>query len=371
MKIVHLAIIDDGVSPMRIKVKTQCYEVVDTKCMKMEEPTYCINHATRIASVITDYQGSNIDLVSIKILDNASSYGNIAYLVIALEWCIAHDIDVINLSVGSIHFADRSILSPIMKRVYEKGIVVVAAYSNNGALTYPASLPYAIGVCRDLNKVLAPSDHIYYRDPLDGVDIVSGCRTSFLETYDIECNSYATAEVTGKVCRYIAQTKDSTQDSVREYLRLSSINRCLNIRTFDFAISNNIDQPVIIVNCSDEMAEEYMILCLIDEFLASGYNCVGLIGKTEIHKNLFGIKFLVDHYGLSESIIFLNTFISPDIYMVGASAYATQHDRCQDLDLIKRGEMLEVIGSAVDRTILWNSENMIEELISLLISAFA
>ncbi|MBU5310461.1 S8 family serine peptidase [Tissierella carlieri] len=66
-----------------------------------------IGHATRIASVIDEKCEYGVTIYSIKIFEHTLEPVNFEKLVIALNWCLINDIDVINLSMGSVQFTDR------------------------------------------------------------------------------------------------------------------------------------------------------------------------------------------------------------------------------------------------------------------------
>ena len=118
-------------------------------------------HGTHCAGVVAA-DGTNIvgvapkaHLYSCRILGNDGS-GNLAWLVDALEWCIANSMDIVSMSLGwgpqyvsAVHSA--------LKGAFSAGLCLVAASGNSGGrIGYPAAHPEVIAVgALDQNKVRA------------------------------------------------------------------------------------------------------------------------------------------------------------------------------------------------------------------------
>ena len=77
---------------------------------------------------------------------NRQCKGNIQSLCTAFAWCVENDVDIINLSLGSVFFRDKELLLSAVNRCAENGIVIVGATSNEGYVTYPASFTNVLGV---------------------------------------------------------------------------------------------------------------------------------------------------------------------------------------------------------------------------------
>lgn len=69
-----------------------------------------------------------------------------AALVAAMRWSIARQVDVINLSLGSVNEAHRPVFAAVVEEAVAVGIVVVAAREADGAPCYPGALEHVIGV---------------------------------------------------------------------------------------------------------------------------------------------------------------------------------------------------------------------------------
>jgi subtilisin family serine protease len=112
-------------------------------------------HGTHVAGVVAaaDNQigvvgvGPEIALYAVKVLDNKGR-GWLSDLIDAFDWCIANDIQVINMSFGTSN--DSPSFHEAVQRVFETGIVQVASAGNNGQeggdISFPARYPETITV---------------------------------------------------------------------------------------------------------------------------------------------------------------------------------------------------------------------------------
>lgn len=155
-------------------------------------------HGTHCAGIIAAVDneigvigvGSQISLYGVKVLDRKGN-GYLSDLIAGLEWCVANDIDVINMSLSA--DVDVQSFHDAISLVDAAGIVQVAAAGNDGStVDYPARYAETIAVsATDINDnfayfsnygpeidVAAPGVEIYstYKD--DGYATASGTSMS-------------------------------------------------------------------------------------------------------------------------------------------------------------------------------------------------
>lgn len=109
-----------------------------------------LGHGTAVASVI-HYLNPDADLVAVKIFDGKLAT-SLAVLIRAIDWCLEHDVQVINLSLGTLNPEYRSAFEEAVARAQSAGAVIVSALEVDGKAALPGSLPGVIGV-------LAGNDH--------------------------------------------------------------------------------------------------------------------------------------------------------------------------------------------------------------------
>jgi subtilisin family serine protease len=96
------------------------------------------------------------EIMPVRVLDSYGR-GNTFVLAYAIEWAVAHDADVINLSLGADF--DSAVLSDAVASAVNAGVILVAAAGNdNSSLPrYPAAYPHVLGVTAvDAARVKAP-----------------------------------------------------------------------------------------------------------------------------------------------------------------------------------------------------------------------
>lgn len=93
---------------------------------------------------------------SVQILDE-NGQGGINKLRQAFEWCLEEKIDIVNLSLGTTNFRDKEVLQQIVNDYVRKGLIIIAAFSNEYVTTYPAFFSNVIGVAVKNNKKSADS----------------------------------------------------------------------------------------------------------------------------------------------------------------------------------------------------------------------
>jgi len=110
-------------------------------------------HGTHVAGIIAAVDNDigvvgvapEAELYAIKALDSIGN-GYISDVVESIEWCIANNMDIINMSIGV--ETDSNVLHESVIEAYNAGIAMIAAAGNNygGNCEYPAAYDEVIGV---------------------------------------------------------------------------------------------------------------------------------------------------------------------------------------------------------------------------------
>jgi subtilisin family serine protease len=103
-----------------------------------------LGHGTAVASVI-HHLNPEADLVAVKIFDGKLAT-SLPVVIRAIDWCLEHDIQVINLSLGTLNPEYRSAFENAVARSQAAGAVIVSALEVDGKAALPGSLPGVIGV---------------------------------------------------------------------------------------------------------------------------------------------------------------------------------------------------------------------------------
>jgi hypothetical protein len=137
---VKIAIIDSGVHAAHPHVNGIAGGVSITRDCQ-EEPDYTdrIGHGTAVAAVIRE-KAPEAELFAVKIFHERLATP-IEPLVHAIDWAVAHGMDLINLSLGTDNPAHEMTLRSALQRVSAAGVSLVAAHG-----WLPGSLAGAISV---------------------------------------------------------------------------------------------------------------------------------------------------------------------------------------------------------------------------------
>jgi subtilisin family serine protease len=103
-----------------------------------------LGHGTAVAAII-HHLNPDADLVAIKIFDGKLAT-SLRAVVRAIDWCLDHDIQVINLSLGTLNPEYRNAFSDAVDRTQAAGAVIVSALEMNGQPALPGSLAGVVGV---------------------------------------------------------------------------------------------------------------------------------------------------------------------------------------------------------------------------------
>jgi subtilisin family serine protease len=103
-----------------------------------------LGHGTAVAAII-HHLNPKADLIAVKIFDRKLAT-SLPVVIRAIDWCLEHDIQVINLSLGTLNPEHRSAFEDAVARTRQAGAVIVSALEMSGAAALPGSLAGVIGV---------------------------------------------------------------------------------------------------------------------------------------------------------------------------------------------------------------------------------
>lgn len=180
-----------------------------------EKPIRDITHGTVCALILTQY----IDKADIKYLTilNKNGRGFVSEIDVFLQKCLDKAIVIINMSFGTTHFLDKTYIKNTINHYANKGLIIVAASSNDGFTTYPSSLSNVISVaCGDefcVDEKLQRQKGIDFIAPSDHEIIIEGASFRLGRS-----NSYAAPYVTAMVGNLICEKGMMTVNEIRHEL---------------------------------------------------------------------------------------------------------------------------------------------------------
>ena len=139
--LVRVAIIDSGIDPTHQKIGAVREVLLDSV---PRQDTPIAGHGTACAGIVRQI-APTVDLYDIRIFDESLTADPPALLA-AIRWTIDHQMDVVNLSLGTTDVTFRDALADLCRQARDAGVILVAAEHNDGRESYPAVLPDVIGV---------------------------------------------------------------------------------------------------------------------------------------------------------------------------------------------------------------------------------
>lgn len=145
---VKVAVIDSGVHPGHPHIGPVAGGVAITPRGEVQtgETVFLdrLGHGTAVMAVIQE-KASGADCYAVKVFDE-SLRATATALVAALDWCVDHRMDIVNLSLGSTNPRHEAAFSQVAERARSAGVLLVAARSADGAACYPGRLAAVLGV---------------------------------------------------------------------------------------------------------------------------------------------------------------------------------------------------------------------------------
>lgn len=159
---INVAVIDTGIDlvhpDLTANIKGGYNAISPTKSANDDN-----GHGTHVAGIIGALDNTvgvvgvapTVNLYAVKVL-NRNGSGYFSDIIEGIDWAVAHNINVINMSLGA--SSDVQAFHDAVIRAHDAGIVIVAAAGNDsgGAVNYPGAYPEVIGVsATDSNDLVA------------------------------------------------------------------------------------------------------------------------------------------------------------------------------------------------------------------------
>ncbi|MXX15141.1 MAG: S8 family serine peptidase [Gemmatimonadetes bacterium] len=237
MQVIKVAIIDSGVDCSHPNVGNIAggvsIEICENGEVVLSDDYYdCAGHGTACAGIIRK-RAPDAVLYSVRIFD-ASLMADGRALVAAIQWCIANEMDIVNLSLGTTDVTFKKALQEVCRKAVDAGVILVAAESNDERESYPAVFPEVIGVTggaiADLStpqQAYKPDGFYYCKDHrIECVTRGDEQRVCWLNGKHIMTggNSFAAPHITGIIARLLEQHPKCSIQNIRLLLQEKALN---------------------------------------------------------------------------------------------------------------------------------------------------
>jgi subtilisin family serine protease len=163
-----------------------------------------LGHGTAVAAAIRD-KAPEADIVPVRVF-HGELRATAHALEAAIDWAIAADVRVVNLSLGTANPAHGARLAAAVARAVAADVVVVAAGTQDGVRWLPGSLPGALSVQLDWT---CPREEA--RVTIDGAGIAAAASgyprpiPGVPPERNLKGVSFAVANVTGLLCLHLSR----------------------------------------------------------------------------------------------------------------------------------------------------------------------
>jgi len=219
---IKIAIIDSGVKknhPAFQKTSVKGFSLQighNGKVNKISDFTDTNGHGTAVFYLINSLT-INKDITNIKIyFDNLELTQNIFESFLSYI-CDYYQFDIINISMGITNCTHTNKLQKICDHFYEKGTIIISAFDNDGAVSFPAALNHVIGV-DGAEYIDSIGDYITIeRDIVNVVGKMKYQKVAWIKPdYNIvKGNSFTCCYITAIICRMVQD--DGLQEIQRRF----------------------------------------------------------------------------------------------------------------------------------------------------------
>lgn len=225
---IRIAHVDSGINPWHSHIHRVCGGVgiyVDEEGRMKLSDDYrdTLGHGTAVAAAVSEHV-PEADHYAVKIFDRSLS-AYVEVLCAAIEWCIDHEMQLINLSLGV--KADLPELAEVCRFAEQAGIMIVSSCYEAGGLCWPGYYPSVFGVRAD--SACSYGQFLY--TPKQAVDIQAYGLPRRLEgpiqKYNLQGHSFAAAHVTGWFAQLIEaygiKSKLEMEEVLREWFAMEAV----------------------------------------------------------------------------------------------------------------------------------------------------
>ncbi len=221
-KRIKVAIIDSGYENETYDGVFMC--LVNDNVVFEKDVTDKLGHGTIVTNIIKD-NIENVDFFIVKLFNDEEEISE-ELLNCALEY-LEKNIkpDIINMSIGLTFCNDIEKLFSNCQKLKDSGSILVAAFDNNGAMSYPAAFDNVIGVDSDISCVSIKEHYYLENSPINIRAMGSIMRLKGRQgrMINVQGSSFATPYITVKIIRYMQEEGRRSFESILNMLKKEAV----------------------------------------------------------------------------------------------------------------------------------------------------
>lgn len=262
-----IALIDDGIETSfvpSIRVKYDLSVGADgIVSQRAADDRILTDHGTTCARIIAKY-APKAEFCSLRIFQKQELRAACSQLLAAMQWCLAKQIPIVHMSLGSSQPSDFRAIRSIIARMLQQRQIIVAACSNSAAYSMPARLNGVLGVVAD--KELKDDEYTIMPNTLAGHNLILASSRHELAlptggAYTTQVtNSYAAPTVTAAVHNILERSGAFSLSVVQMYAKLSEDKRGMIFSRPDF-----VEDAVILNPCGYPVLRQHLFFNYLRE----------------------------------------------------------------------------------------------------------
>ena len=234
-------------------------------------------HGTMVAKVLQTY-AKECEIISVQILDDwfAQRKCSSDRLIAALEFCGQLNVDAIHCSIGTERLSRIRKCGNLLEAFLRRDIPIIAAGSNAGYRTIPASCPGVFGVMSVEDDMLPPGTFAFAEDLYLGTEWIANYALSASESVRFpRSSSLAAPVVTAQINNLLNQQMEPSLPELTKALKRCAWPDIGHERLVER--QNRTPAQIPIVYLVDSYAQdEQEQSALLDVFALHGYEAFGI-----------------------------------------------------------------------------------------------
>lgn len=203
---IRIAIVDSGV-----RIDHPAFQAIKPKVIQycgMQNMNESCGHGTAIYNIIRK-TAPIADIVNFKITDSNGEIDENMLISCLQDIRDNYNMDIVNLSLGVSLCENPSQLQAVCDDLVAQGVIIISAFDNTGAISYPAAFGNVIGVTSS-DMCFKTNDFIICNDAVVNIAAKGSLQRLAWNQPDyimLEGNSFACAHVTVQVARWLAENR--------------------------------------------------------------------------------------------------------------------------------------------------------------------
>ena len=217
-----VVVLDTGKSIDQIPICS--YEIKEDNSNYLVEKNEAIDyigHGTAIIDIIKKELSDDVDIICVKMFDNDYAIKEEKF-IFSLEFIYSSiSCDILHISSGICQCDNYKSLYNICKKIYDRGTIIVSAFDNTGAVSFPAAFPFVIGVDTTDSRLDKKEFEVVEGSIVNVRTTNSSFRVKWTTppTAIVWGSSFSSVYITVKLVEYLRTGCSNKIDSIMSYLK--------------------------------------------------------------------------------------------------------------------------------------------------------